>query len=212
MKKTLTIFTVIILSVIMASSLSLAAITCSETLTRSIPSSITSGQTFQVTYTAGATSGNWGVIIRDTVSGGCLFPAGTSYNGVLLSDEGATRTISVTAPASGTCTFSGQADFGDCAAKTLASASVSVCSNTCSSLGKQCGTWSVCGTNQNCGACTTGQQCSSTGICQTCNTPADLNCDNKVDLNELKSLITKWSNNQANLADLKKAITAWATG
>lgn len=51
-----------------------------------------------------------------------------------------------------------------------------VCSpQTCSSLGKQCGTWSDgCGTNLNCGSCSSGTSCNSNGYCQTQNTTSPL--------------------------------------
>lgn len=89
------------------------AITGNEDVERSVPSIVSPGQTFTVSYTATSTSGTWGASLEDSVSGGCTFPSGSnSYKDVLLSDSGNTRTIEVTAPQSGSCTFSGDFKFG----------------------------------------------------------------------------------------------------
>lgn len=46
------------------------------------------------------------------------------------------------------------------------------CTDTCSSLGYQCGTQTVCGQSADCGACPSGQSCNSTGKCVTITTAA----------------------------------------
>ena len=99
---------------VLCSSLVLGAITCGESMDRSGPSTVTPGQTFQVTYTAQDTSGDFAASIIDTVSGGCQFPAGDELRTVMISDEGTIKTVSVTAPSSGSCTFIGDYKFGTC--------------------------------------------------------------------------------------------------
>lgn len=88
--------------------------TTSGELTRTIPSSVNSKQTFQVTYSSNK-QGKWGVIIVDKVSGGCKFSNGkTEYKSVMLSENGPqTETVQVTAPSSGSCIFSGDYNFAE---------------------------------------------------------------------------------------------------
>ena len=83
-----------------------------DEMTRTGPSTVEPGSTFIITYTVKRT-GKWGASIVDSVSGGCQFPAGTQLKTVMLSDEGTTKTIQVTAPQSGTCTFTGNYKFGN---------------------------------------------------------------------------------------------------
>jgi len=82
------------------------------TMTRTVPSSVQPNSQFTITYSVSGVSGKWGVSIVDSVSGGCTFPAGTTLKSVLLSDEGTTKTIQVTAPSSGSCIFTGDYKFG----------------------------------------------------------------------------------------------------
>jgi len=83
-------------------------------LTRTVPSSVSPGQTFIVTYSSNK-QGKYGVIIVDSVSGGCKFQSGkTEYKSVVLSENGPTSEIvQVTAPLSGSCTFSGDYNFAN---------------------------------------------------------------------------------------------------
>ena len=82
------------------------------TMTRTVPSSVQPNQQFTVTYSVLGASGSWGASIVDSVSGGCTFPAGNTLKSVLLSDEGNTKTITIKAPSSGSCTFTGDYQFG----------------------------------------------------------------------------------------------------
>ncbi len=83
-----------------------------SSMTRSTPSTVSSGQQFSVTYRASA-SGTWGASVVDSVSGGCKFPDGSSQlKTVMLSADGNSKTIKVTAPSSGSCTFHGDYKFG----------------------------------------------------------------------------------------------------
>ena len=86
--------------------------TTSGELTREVPIEVNSGETFNVVYSTDKV-GKWGVIIVDSVSGGCKFPAGTEYKSVMLSNGFNSQVIKVTAPSSGSCTFSGDYNFGD---------------------------------------------------------------------------------------------------
>ena len=45
------------------------------------------------------------------------------------------------------------------------------CTDTCATRGYNCGTWSICGTNTNCGSCNTGYYCNSIGQCVLSCTP-----------------------------------------
>ncbi len=85
------------------------------TLTRT-PSSTTvnPNSTFTLNYTVTGASGTWGNSIEDNVIGGCSFSSGsTQYKSVMLSEDGNTKSITITAPSSGTlCTFSGSYQFG----------------------------------------------------------------------------------------------------
>ncbi len=81
-------------------------------MTRGVPSTVQPGQKFSVIYSTGV-SGQWGASIVDDVSGGCKFPDGsTQIKTVMLSVDGSSKTVQVTAPSSGSCTFSGDYKFG----------------------------------------------------------------------------------------------------
>ena len=85
--------------------------TTSGELKRKVPLEVNPGETFEVTYLSDKT-GKWGVIIVDSVSGGCKFPAGTEYQSVMLSNGINSQIVEVTAPSSGSCTFHGDYNFG----------------------------------------------------------------------------------------------------
>ncbi len=77
-------------------------------LMREVPVEVDSGRKFIITYSTDRT-GNFAIIIEDSVSGGCKFPNGeTDYKSVMLST---TQPIEITAPSSGSCTFSGDYNF-----------------------------------------------------------------------------------------------------
>ena len=97
------------------SSPGLFSITGDEVIERTTSSnSVNVGSTFQVIYTASSTSGAWGASIIDTVTGGCKFPDGSNQlKTVMLSTDGNSKTITVTTPSSqGSCSFSGDYQFG----------------------------------------------------------------------------------------------------
>jgi parallel beta-helix repeat protein len=64
------------------------------------------------------------------------------------------------------CGYCGNA----CSIGQICSAGICVtpCIDTCSSLGYNCGIQSICGSNINCGTCSTGYNCNSTGQCIAC--------------------------------------------
>ena len=73
--------------------------------------SVSAGDKIIVTYTASATSGEYGVSIIDTLSGECFFPDGTKeYREVILSDGVLTRSLEI--EVNEDCTFSGDYKFG----------------------------------------------------------------------------------------------------
>ena len=148
------------------------ALTGEETMTRTGPSTVQPGTSFQVTYTAVGATPPWFISLEDSVSGGCQFPAGDTLRTVMLSDEGNTKQITITAPSSeGTCIFHGDYMYGDFPALNFADLTVSVsgdappCTDTCSSLGFECGTQTVCGQSVDCGTCPAGETCTA-GICE----------------------------------------------
>jgi len=106
------------------------AITGNENLERNIPSSVQPGSSFNVVYQAVGISEKYGASIVDSVQGGCRFPAGITLKSVMLSSEGDTKTIRVTAPPSaGACTFSGDYKFGTSAIKDFPDGSVTISSS-----------------------------------------------------------------------------------
>ena len=148
------------------------ALTGEETMTRTGPSTVQPGTSFQVTYTAVGATPPWFISLEDSVSGGCQFPAGDTLRTVMLSDEGNTKQITITAPSSeGTCIFHGDYMYGDFPALNFADLTVSVsgdappCTDTCSSLGFECGSHLICGVTEDCGICSTGEVCVN-GVCE----------------------------------------------
>ncbi len=92
----------------------IATISCSETMTRTVPASVTAGQTFTVTYTAVGTSGDYGTSIQEVVSGGCT-PADMKF---VLTSPATTYTVTMTAPNSdANCVFHGDYKYGTCSIK-----------------------------------------------------------------------------------------------
>ena len=140
-----------------------------SSMTRTLPS--TASGDFQVTYNIQSATTPWGAIIRDTVSGGCLFPDGTSeYADIALSDAGTTKTITISrSSASSSCSFSGTYQFAGESKNNFATQTISItrtCTPSCS--GKSCGD-NGCGGS--CGTCSTDKICSNgqcvTGTCPT---------------------------------------------
>lgn len=78
-------------------------------LNREVPLEANSRDTFIINYSTDKT-GTWAVIIEDSVSGGCKFPNGESeYKSVILGEP--LHIVEITAPSSGSCTFSGDYNF-----------------------------------------------------------------------------------------------------
>jgi len=135
-----------------------------ETLIREMPTSVSLGQSFTVTYKITDTSGltsNYGVLIEDTITGGCT-PSSVSTGFLSPATQ---SDITYTAPSSGdSCQFIGTYQFSDAdgpkSEKTLESQSITMGSNGCvpDCTGKSCGT-DGCGGS--CGSCSTGLFCSS---------------------------------------------------
>ena len=88
---------VLVLGGMLQKNYDIFSITGNEVLTRSAPSSVQPSSSFNVVYTASGVGGKWGASVVDSVSGGGKFPVGTTLKSVMLSDEGSTKTIKVTA-------------------------------------------------------------------------------------------------------------------
>ena len=95
-------------------------------MTRNVPSTVQPGQKFSVVYST-SVSGQWGASIIDDVSGGCKFPDGSNQiKTVMLSVDGSSKTVQVTAPSSGSCTFSGDYKFGTEAVKDFSDKTITI--------------------------------------------------------------------------------------
>ena len=184
--------------------------TGNEVLSRIAPSTVNPGSIFIVTYTPSGTSGKYFVAFEETITG-CT---PTSYKSFIGSEEGVpeTKQVTFTAPSSGSCTFDGFYQFAEAIKVNFPQLVVNVCQPaTCSSLGKNCGTWSDgCGNDLACGTCGDGKVC-QTGICITCKTQADTNCDTIVTFTELIDYANKWVSGQVTFDDLLQAANAWVS-
>ncbi len=116
MDKKITLNCGIFLLVLLSLNMISAVITGSETMTRTANSiAVSPGQTFILSYDTIGTSGQWGAIIEDNITGGCLFPSGKNqYKSVMLSDDGKSKQVQIMAPnTTGVCTFNGNYNFGN---------------------------------------------------------------------------------------------------
>lgn len=113
-------FLFIIMALLLVSTISAA------TLVREIPSTVTGGQTFTVTYaTSTAPTSKWFVAWDDVISGGC---APATFKNFMASETGgaSSQTRTFTAPASGSCTFTGTYQFTGEASKSFATQTITV--------------------------------------------------------------------------------------
>jgi hypothetical protein len=175
------------------------SITGNEVVARSAPTNVNPGSTFTLTYTVNSASGIWGNSISDSVSGGCTFPSGqVTYKSVMLSDDGNTKSITITAPSSGQCTFTGDYQFGNYSVKSMSNTIVNICTPLCTRPTNLCLTSSSNGC---------GGTCSWT-ISQL-NTD-DTDCDNKISRTELGTAINGWINGQISRNQLGADILSWS--
>lgn len=175
------------------------AITGSETMSRNAPSSVTPGQTFTLTYSAIGTSGSYGASVVDSVSGGCT-PSNLQF---VLTSPATTYQVTMTAPASGTCTIHGDYKYGEFSAKPFTDTVIKVCTASCNRPTDKCIEASTI--SNGCEAMCTG------AWTVTKKTPRDANCDNVLDRNELGTSITKWTNSQLTRDELGVDIQAWSS-
>ena len=120
----------------------------------------------------------------------------------MLSDDGLTKQITITAPASGSCTFSGNYKYGSFAVNNFANTVVNVCVASCVRPADKCIEAST--VSNNCGGVCTGSWT------VTRRTPSDTNCDNAIDRTELGSSINKYVNGQIDRTIVGLDIQAWA--
>jgi hypothetical protein len=85
---------------------------CTGTVYRTLPTGETHGD-FYMTYNANdVTVDDWGLILRDTISGGCTFEESATINSVMLSSEGTSKIVKVIVPEEPwTCTFTGDYNY-----------------------------------------------------------------------------------------------------
>jgi len=174
----------------------IGAITGTETIARSFSTTkAVPGSTFQLTYTVNGATPKWVATIQDNVTGGCLFPnSDTKTKTLMISEDGNTKTITITAPAiEANCVFRGLYQFPNSTQKVFSQQTVSICSDACTTTNtKQCSGTSA---YQTCGnydadsclewssvtACPSGQTCSGSGVCATpctneCSTSGSKQC------------------------------------
>lgn len=98
-----------------------------------------------ITYSLTGVSGTYGVFIDETISGGCTLSDGTTrYSTILLNPE-TTRSITITIPASASCSIMGSWNLGTTESGTLPQQTFSA-----SCIATTCGAWGICdsGTNK----------------------------------------------------------------
>lgn len=106
---------------------------------REAPDEVSPGEEFEITYKAvNPGTGKWGATIEDEVTGGCDFNGKTEWKQVLLSTEGDTKALTITASNSeGSCTFGGNFKIADLGVQDFQSKTVTIteATQTCSQLG-----------------------------------------------------------------------------
>ena len=110
----------------------LAAAVSAQTMVRELPSSVSPGQSFTLRYQSQNTAGNFGVLIDDSISGGCNPNSiATGFLSPATYSE-----LTITAPASGICIFTGTYQFANTAGvqpeTNFPAQSVAITSGTCS--------------------------------------------------------------------------------
>jgi len=114
-----------------------------STMIRTAPT--TASGTFQLTYTTSSSDSMWGASIQEAVTGGCTFPSGSaSYKTVMLSEDGLTKQVTITAPSSGSCTFLGDYKFGTDAIIAFPSLTVTIGTSSTCTPNWVTGSWSTC--------------------------------------------------------------------
>ena len=95
------------LTIYFALMLVMSAIALAQTMTREMPLSINPGQEFKVRYQTHGTSGNFGVLIEEDVSGGCS----PSHIATGFLSPAQYTDLTFKSPSSGTCKFTGNYQF-----------------------------------------------------------------------------------------------------
>jgi hypothetical protein len=218
------------------------ALTGTETMTRTLPSTAEKGSSFSLTWNlVGSPTAPYGIFMDDVMTGGCKFSDGsTRYQGILFNPE-TTKTLVVTAPAAvGTCTFTGSYSLGNISTKSFTTQTVSIictpvwtpsawsaCSApACDWTGKDAcfasytssGTQSRTATDSSACGVTTGQPSLSQSCTNSCtrtvlqNTLADTNCDNSVVKAELLNHLQRYIDGSVGKPELLNVLQAWING
>jgi len=87
----------------------LTSLVSAATLTRTAPSTATPGQSISITYTASGVTGKWFAAWEDTIS--CNSQVVRAFLSSDLDLGATTKTVSFTAPSSGSCTLTGFYQF-----------------------------------------------------------------------------------------------------
>ncbi len=145
------------------------------TLTRTAQSSVNPSSTFSVTYATSGTSSKYFVAWEDTITGGCT-PA--TYKSFIGSESGIgeSKSVTFTAPSSGSCTFNGYYQYTSENKQNFPSLTVNIgttCTPNCACAANTCtgstcadGCSGTCPGTKTCTSCT--DTCSSKGF--TCGT------------------------------------------
>jgi hypothetical protein len=144
------------------------AMTCQDTMT--IQSPAQSSEDFQIIITAQSTP-LWGASIFMNVNGGCKFlpELKTTYNNIMFSPDGNSKTINIKAPDSGTCIFTGDYKYGTCDIKEFDQFNVNIIQQNCIDgelkQGTQC---LICNNNEyikDDSKCSSEESCNNLGKC-----------------------------------------------
>ena len=85
------------------------------TFTRIVPTTVAPGSTFSLIYSTQDATGNWGVLLEEDITGGCECKACSNPTHISTGflSPSTTQSITITAPSSGECTFTGNYLFAD---------------------------------------------------------------------------------------------------
>jgi hypothetical protein len=200
----------------------LFAVIGTETMTRTLPTSVEKGSTFTLTYNVVGATGNYIVSVADTISGSGCVPSGLHQ--FFIADDYTykkSESFTYTAPSTtGSCTFTGDYKFGNFSTKTFTTQTVNiVCTpqwsctawgscqtQTCDWTGKTACDTSFTMPSSQTRTCTDSKNCGTLSgkpiESQTCDyqcarsstkkTRADTNCDGIVTRDELGIFGARW--------------------
>jgi len=180
-----------------------------ETMTRIVPLQAQINQPFTVTYLTASTSGDWGATIVESITGGCT-PITENTGWIHQTGDPTTYYATYTAPGTiGTCTFTGNYEFGNQGITPFTGDSITISTTTTTT------TTLVEPTTTTIPPTTTTTTTTLEGTTTTttipCRTPADITpCDNTITYQEISAYADLWIVGTITRTELGCAIQAWA--